>query len=148
MKKKLSLFCAFVLLVAMMVPAAQAQSTYQETETVYTEYGDFEIETTTIVYNTVSRSSSRSADKEQVIRYDGKVIAEVTLSATFGYDGSAAWVTNSSSSYTTYNGWSYGSERITESGSSVSLTAKITKLLYPSGNISISLKCSPSGQIS
>lgn len=148
MKKKLSLFCAFVLLVAMMVPAAQAQSTYQETETVYTEYGDFEIETTTIVYNTVSRSSSRSADKEQVIKYGGKVIAEVTLSATFGYDGKTAWVISASGSHTTYDGWSYSGEKITKSGGSAALTAKLSKWSEGTANVNISLKCSPSGQIS
>ncbi len=132
----------------MVLPAQAMSNSYQEYEVVYTESGNIEIETTTIIYASAFRSSSRKADIVSSVKQNGAVIAEVTLSATFGYDGKTAWVSSASSSHTTYSGWSYGSEKITKSGGTASLTGTLSHLLHRNIPVNISLTCSPTGQIS
>lgn len=148
MKKVYSLGLVFLLAVSMLLVPVQAVNSEREIEVIHTEFGDFEIETTTIIYNTLFRSNSVSVNRAQTVKHSGKVIAEVTLSATFGYDGKTAWVSNASGSHVTYNNWSYGSERITKSGGTASLSAKLTHSQYADIPINISLTCSPTGQIS
>ena len=101
MKKNLTLMVVlFGLIFTMALPVGAASQTVCETKTVTTVYGDFEIEETLIVYNNL-RSSSRTASKTATCRQNGSVVAEATLTATFGYDGSSAWVGNASGSHTT-----------------------------------------------
>lgn len=148
MKKLSAYFLTFALLVGAMIPSSLAvANSWQETETVYDELGDIEIETTTTVHYAASRSGGR-VDRTSTIKYSGKVIAEVTLSATFGYDGKTSWVSSASGSHTTYDGWSYGSEKITKSGGTAKLTATLSRLLYRDIAVDISLTCSPTGEIS
>ena len=76
-------FCCAVL-------PAQAYAAAPEVEVIYTEHGDFTVETVLTVYPVLSRAQTARADKVQTVKYGGEVIAEVTLSATFGYDGNEA----------------------------------------------------------
>lgn len=146
--KKFSFLIAFIMLMGIMIPPTHAASGIcQETEIIHTEFGDFEIESTLVVYD-MARSNSKTAHKSHTVKYGGKVIAEVTLSATFGYDGNTAWVISASGSHMTYEGWSYSGEKITESGGTVTLVATLSKLLAGSVPINISMTCSPTGQIS
>ena len=148
MKKKLSVILTAALLVcAMVLPASAAQETYCQIETIYTDFGPVEVKTVITVYESPTRSSTKSADIARTFIYDGSTIAVVTLYATFGYNGSSAWVISTSSSHTTYNGWSYGNENITTSGGTATLTATLTKL-FNRAPVNISLTCSPTGQIS
>ena len=141
--KKLSALLAAILLISMVSIPAYATDENCQAENI-------QIETTLTVYDISAFSSSheRYAEKKQVFRVSGKVIAEVTLSATFGYDGEEAWVVSADGSHVTYNGWSYGSERITESGNRAKLTAKLSHSGESSASVNISLTCTPSGQIS
>lgn len=146
--KKVSL-CLIALLICIMIPASYAAPCIeQESETIYTEFGVFEIETTTVIHNVLARSNSKSADRTHTVRLNGKIVAEVTLSATFGYDGKTSWVTSASGSHSTYDGWSYEGEKITKSGGTASLSATLSRLLHRDILIDISLTCSPTGQIS
>lgn len=146
--KKFSFFIVIIMLMGIMIPPTHAASDIcQETEIIHTEFGDFEIESTLVVY-AMARSNSKTAHKSHTVKYDGRVVAEVTLSATFGYDGKTAWVSSASASHTTYDGWSYSNEKITKSGGTASLSAILSHLLHGSQSISISLTCSPTGQIS
>lgn len=148
MRKIVSLF-ALALLMCMMLPTTQAVSNvHQEIEVAHIEFGDFEIETTTIIYDSMARSGSKSADRISTVKQNGKVIAEVTLSATFGYDGKTAWVSSASGSHVTYDNWSYGNESITKSGRTASLSGRLTHSIYGSHTVNISMTCSPTGQIS
>lgn len=118
-----------------------------ETSTITYVDGDFEIEETLTVYS-AARSNSKPASKSQSIKHNGVVVADVTFNATFGYDGSSAWVISASGSHTTYDGWSYSGERISKSGGTATLTATVSKLGYRNIPVSISMTCSPSGSIS
>ena len=147
--KKCSLLLSFMLLFCMMAPAAlAAPEVYQEVETIHTEFGDLKVTTTTVIHDTFARSSKRTADKTLTVESGDSVIAKITLSATFGYDGSTAWVISASGSHTTYDGWSYNSEKISKSGGTAALSATLSHSKYKSVNTSISLTCSPTGQIS
>ena len=148
MKKVGTLCLVLLLLTSMMLPIQAISDNTQEIEVIHTRFGEYEVEVKTVIYASASRSSSRSADKLVSIKRDGKVIADVTLSATFGYDGKTAWISNPGSSHTTYSGWSYGSEKITKSGGTASLSATLSHLLYRNVPVNISLTCSPTGQIS
>lgn len=147
MKRKFSMVLALVLLVSSMALPTCAVEPVREVQTITTEFGEFQIETTLLVYDTVLYSNTVRTDKKQVVKFNGKTVGEVTLTATFGYDGSSAWVISADGSHVTYSGWSYGSESISKSGRKAKLTAKLTH----SGDsipVSISMTCSPSGQIS
>lgn len=148
MKKVYSWGLVFLLAVSMALLPAYAANSEQKSEIIHTEFGDFEVETTTVIHNTLFRSNSVSVDRAKTIKNSGKVIAEVTLSATFGYDGKTAWVISASGSHTTYDSWSYSNEKITKSGGTASLSATLSHLLHTSIPVNISITCSPTGQIS
>ena len=66
MKKTGALWLALILLVSIMILPTQAVSNNaSEVEVSYTESGDFEIVTTTIIYDSVARSNSKSARSEE-----------------------------------------------------------------------------------
>jgi len=149
LRRSASLALVFVLLFcSMTIPTGAVESVYQKNEIVETEFGLIEVETVLTVYNSLNRSNTKSADYTQTVKFSGNVVAEVTLSATFGYDGKTAWVSSASGSRTTYYGWTYGSEKITKSGGTAKLTATLSHVLHRSIPISASLTCSPTGQIS
>lgn len=147
--KRLSFVLTTAMLICMMIPTTQAASYhYQKIEIVRTEYGDYEIETTTIIYDSMARSNSISADRTYTVKYSGKVVAEVTLSATFDYDGKTTWVTSASGSHTIYDGWKYSNEKITKSGGTASLNAELDHNTHGNITVNVSMTCSPTGQIS
>ena len=121
----------------------------REIETVYVEgVGILEIETVTTVYPSLARSSTNSGSKTKTVRQSGSVIATITLNASFGYDGSRAWVNSASATHSTSGGWSYGGESISKSGGTATLTATLSKFAQTSIPVSLSITCSPSGTIS
>ena len=149
MKKSVSLLLTvFLLFTVAIFPSAASNSNVSEsTSIIHTDFGDIQVDSTLIIFDSLSRADSRSAKHTETFRYDGKVIATVTLSATFGYDGKSAWVEKSSSSHTTSGGWSYGNETIKDSGNTVFLSARLSKFLYPSVDFTLSMTCSPNSEI-
>lgn len=148
---KKHLFSCLLLVCVMCVmafPSSATQQLYCTTDIIHTECGDIEVETVLTVNNMSARSNYKSINGTQTFKYSGAVIAEVTLSATFGYDGKTAWVISASGSHTTYDGWSYGGEKITKSGGTAALTATLSKLTSSNVPVNISLTCSPTGEIS
>ena len=148
MKKYVSLFLA-LLMFTMVLPVGAAQTeAVSETEIIHTEYGDIEVETTLTIYNSLFASGSKTATKEKSYKYDGEVIADVSLTATFRYTGTSVSVTDTDSSHDTYDGWSYENESISTSGGTSELSAKLTNLLETTIPVSISIKCTADGTIS
>lgn len=147
MKKYISLFLALMMCVMVMPVGASYEEIYRETEVIHTEDGDIEIETVLTIYDTPFRASSRTASKSQNIKYDGSTIAKVTLTATFRYDGSSVSVTDTDSSHTTYDGWSYKNEDILTYGGTAKLSAKLTKLNYSDIPFNIAMTCAADGTI-
>ena len=147
MKKYMSLFLALMMWVMVMPVGASYEEVYRETEVIHTEDGDIEIETVLTIHDSPLRASSKTASKSQNVKYDGSTIAKVTLTATFRYDGSSVSVTDTDSSYTTYDGWSYKGEKISTSGGTASLSASLTKTLTGTIPVSISMTCTADGTI-
>ena len=148
MKRKLSaLLIGAMMFCCAALPAQAYAAAAPEVEVVRTEHGDFTVETVLTVYPALSRAQTARADKVQTVKYGGEVIAEVTLSATFGYDGDEAWVEEAESDYETYDGWRYGSEEIEDSGGTVTLSAMLSHITEGRIPVDISMTCSPSGTI-
>lgn len=146
MKKLVSFALCVMMLCAAALPAGAAPSDDQNISVTVSEDGRLEIITVLELSNSVLRTS-RTAHKTSYVNYDGERVAEVTLSATFGYDGDEAWVVEAEGDSVTYDGWRYGSEEIEDSGGTVTLSAKLTKFAEITRNVDISMTCSPSGTI-
>ena len=150
MKRKLSILLAVGLIAGSLALPSYAATgeTVQEVQTIQTQYGEIQVETVLTVRDTALYSKTKSAEKTSTYRYAGSVIAEVTLEATFGYDGDSAWVVNADSSHSTSGGWSYKNEQISESSNRAKLTAELTHIIFETMQVNISMTCTPSGQIS
>lgn len=146
MKKLVSFALCVMMLCAAALPAGAAPSDDQNISVTVSEDGRLEIITVLETENSLLRASM-PAYKTSYVKYDGKLIAEVTLSATFGYDGDEAWVVEAEGDSVTYDGWRYGSEEIEDSGGTVTLSAQLTKAAERTLNVDISMTCSPSGTI-
>ena len=71
MKKAYSWGLVFLLAVSMALLPVQAVSNEQKSEVIHTEFGDLEVETTTVIRNTLSRSSSVSVNRTKTIKNSG-----------------------------------------------------------------------------
>ena len=107
------------------------------------------VETATTVYDSLLRSSTQKASSTSKFKNNGELIATVTLTATFGYDGSRARVVSASGSHSMESGWTYSNQSISKSGGTANLTADIKSTTglgaFP---VDISLTCSKDGDIS
>lgn len=148
MKKYFSLFLAFLMCFMILPVNAVSEEVYRKTEIIHTGDGDIEVETILTIHKSLLRAKSRTATKSQTYKSDGTTIANVSFTATFQYDGSTVSVTDTDSSYSTYDGWSYKSENITTSGGTAKLSAKLTKTSYAGVAANISIKCTANGAIS
>lgn len=127
--------------------AAEPQIESQITTVETLEDGTI-VETVFTVYRNMARTQVRDARTVKTYKEsDGTKMASVTLNAEFYYDGSDAWVTDSYSDVTEYNGWNYGSERISESGNTARLSATLTKSGEDGKSVSAWLSCSANGTV-
>lgn len=106
------------------------------------------VETVFTVYRNFARAQTKSAYVTKTYKEsDGTKAATVSLNVTFSYDGNDAWVRSSYTDISEYNGWNYGSERISESGNTVSLSASLTKSGEARKSVSAWLSCSANGTV-
>ena len=109
---------------------------------------DFSYYDTVTVSPMFARASERSGTKTRTFTYKGDTIAEISLTATFRYNGSSVSVVSKSvSDYTTYDGWSYQQSSLSSSGGTATVTGKLKKGLL-SVNVNFSITCDASGNIS
>ena len=81
--------------------------------------------------------------------YNGVVIGVIAMKGTFRYDGSTVSVASKSVTQTdTYEGWSYKQNSFTSSGGTVTLDAKLTKLIFLNIPFTMMLSCDKDGNIS
>ena len=151
MKKRSFVLALVILLVGVLtIPASAAEpEVVYESELVWVDgYGEVEVETATTVYDSVMRSSTKTASKSKTYKSEGTVIATITLKTTFGYDGSNAWVSSTNVTKSLSTGWSYSGQSIDKNGGTVTLTAEVYKLLVGTIPVEITMTCSPNGTIS
>ena len=148
MKKLICFIICTTLLAAMTIPATAAEQDSLCSRTVTFLDNDITItEEITILSN--SRSADKVGQKKATVTRSGETIAIIVIQATFRYDGSSVSVISKSvTQKTTYNGWNYSQNSFTSSGGTVTLNAKLTKLLVLTQNVTVSLTCDKNGNLS
>ena len=151
MRKAIAFFLSVSIFLSVAVPAGYA-ATAERTSSVVNLGDGITVETNLTVHPSILRNNTKRATRESVYKDNGTTIATVTLDATFGYDGTTAWVVSASASCSVVSGWSYESESISTTGATARVTATLKKWLLfisvLSVPVDISLKCSPTGTIS
>lgn len=95
------------------------------------------------------RSTEDTYTRKRTFTDDGVTIAVIKLTATFRYDGSTVSVVSASVPQAdTYEGWSYVRNSLTTSGGTVTLDAKLTKLLVLEIPFTMTITCDKNGNIS
>lgn len=148
MKKTISMMTALVLVFSLfLTPTCFA---CENKNTTVEDLGNgITVERTVTVYDTLLRSSTKKATDTKVYKNNGVQIASVTLTVTFGYDGSRAWVVSASGSHSMESGWTYSGQSISNSGGTSNLTASIRgSSISGIVPVDISLTCTKDGSIS
>lgn len=151
MKKFLSLLLCFCMALGLVLSSYAVDLDEPSIQTVtYQEQdlGDGIILTEELIVQESARSTVKEATKKQTYTRAGVTIAIISVTGTFRYDGSTVSVTSKSvSRKDTYDGWSYSQSSLSSSGGTITLSAKITKLVVLSVPVNLTLTCSKNGTI-
>ncbi len=98
--------------------------------------------------STFASERQKRGTARKTYRIGSDIIAVVSLTATFWYDGSDSGVVSTDSSHTVYDDWSYRNESMWDSGDTAYLSAVLTNPDIEDVDVDLSLSCSPSGQLS
>ena len=98
---------------------------------------------------TAARASDRTYARTATIKDNGDTIGVITIIGIFRYDGTSVSVVSKVVDQTdTYYGWNYVQNSFTENGGTITLDAKLTKLLVFNIPFTISITCDANGKIS
>jgi hypothetical protein len=148
MRKALIFLLALVLAVSFIVPV------HASSQLGMIAYQESTLEDGTIVITEVweicgSRSSDKSFVQKKSLVRDGVTIGIIAITALFRYDGNSVYVISKAVTQTdTYEGWNYKQNSFTSSGGTVTLDAKLTKLLVLNIPFTMTLTCDKNGNIS
>lgn len=148
MKRYLSILLCIVLLFSLSSTAFAAE---QENVISYCEtvLGNGITVVEEIVDCSQARATDRTYRKTNTFKDGDTVIAIVAIQATFRYDGTTVSVVSKSVVQSdTYDGWNYKQTSFTSSGGTVTLNAKLTKLLVFNNKFTITITCDKNGNIS
>lgn len=164
MKRLLSFLLASIMCICCAAPSFAAETVPQRNgETVISvtkkDLGNgFTMKTVTSVINTSMKfrtnalSQTETYRRTSAVEHDGNWVGSITLTANFGYNGSSAWVNSMSTSHSLASGWSYENESTWKSGGTANMSAtmvlKLAFITITQVDPSVSMTCSPSGQIS
>lgn len=148
MKKIVSLCLCAMLLFSLAIPVSATEADtviwHQETKldndiTVIDE----------VIEHSQMRSVSKGYTRQKTITSGDTVIAVIAIHGVFSYDGTTVSVVSKSVTQTdTYDGWSYKQNSFTSSGGTITLDAKLTKLLVLNVSFTMTLSCDKNGNIS
>lgn len=148
MKRLLTICSCAILLVSIVFPASAAEQPQEEygAERIL-ENGLTVIDEITVYPQ--SRSTDKRAERKRTLKDGETVIGIIAFEAVFRYDGSTVSVVSKTVTQTdTYAGWSYKQKSFTSSGGTVTLDAKLTKLLIFNNSFTMTLSCDKNGNIS
>lgn len=98
---------------------------------------------------TAARASDKTYARTRMFKDGETVVAVITMTATFRYNGTTVSVVNKSVTQTdTYDGWEYVQNSFTSSGGTVTLNAKLTKWFIFNTSFTMTLTCDKDGNIS
>lgn len=148
MKRIFSAALCFLLIGTLIVPVSAL-----ETNTVIyhqeTDCGNGVTMVDEVIEHSQIRSSTKGYTRTKTIRYDGIIIGKIAVYGSFKYDGTTVSViTKRVNQADTYEGWSYKQNSFTSSGGTITLDAKLTKLLVMNIPFTITLSCDKDGNIS
>lgn len=148
MKRYLSLFFCMLLFVSIAVPTHASEQEniiwYQETK-----LGNGINIIDEVIEQTYSRSTSKGYTRRRTITNDETTLAVIAIHGVFSYDGTTVSVVSKSVTQTdTYEGWSYKQNSFTSSAGTITLDAKLTKLLVANIPFTMTLSCDKDGNIS
>lgn len=148
MKRCLTLIVVFLILLSNTISVSAAQSeSIIHSQSYALENGI--VVTDELISSSPLRSSTRDYTLRRTFSTGGTTIAIIALYGEFTYDGSHVSVLEKSVTQTsTYNGWNYAQTSLTSSGGTITLNAKLTKLLHSSIPINMTLSCDANGNIS
>ncbi len=148
MKRLLAICICAILFVSMVFPASAAEQP-QEEYMVERVLGNGLTMIDEITVYPQRRSTDSRVERTGTIRDGDTVIAIIAFEAVFRYDGSTVSVVSKTVTQTdTYAGWSYKQKPFTSSGGTVTLDAKLTKLLIFNNSFTMTLSCDKNGNIS
>lgn len=148
MKRILSILICFILVIPVVVPANAAENK------VVLFHSETMLENGVLVIDELAvhpqmRSSTQSYERSKTFTRGNTTIAVIAILGTFRYDGSTVSVVSKEVTQTdTYDGWNYSQSSFTSSGGTITLSAKLTKLLNASIPFTMTLSCDKDGNIS
>ena len=103
-----------------------------------------------VISHSIARSSTKDYTRRKTIANgEGATIAIISVRGVFSYNGTTVSVVSKSVTQSdTYEGWSYKQNSFTSSGGTITLDAKLTKLLVVSIPADMTLSCDKDGNIS
>lgn len=151
MKKLLTLLLSIILLLSLNIGVSAASNesgTVIYLQETATDDGYMIIDKV-ILHPQLARSGVETATRTKTFYKEDTLIAEIAFTATFRYDGTTVSVMSKAVTRTdTYDGWNYKQQSFTSSGGTVTLTAKLTKLLiFSSSPFTMGLSCDTDGNI-
>lgn len=148
MKQLITFCCVLAVLISLAVPAFANEQETLITQDVM-EYGDGIVIIDELYEVAISRTSTKEYTRKKIIMSGGTTIGIVAIKGKFSYDGSKVSVVSKSVAQTdTYNGWNYKQNSFTSSGGTITLDAKLTKLVVANVPFTISLTCDKNGNVS
>lgn len=148
MRKVLSLFLAISFLFIMILPGS---ATENENIIFYDQYTTKDGITVTceLIEHPQMRSNTKGYTYRRSFEKDNTVIGAIAIHGSFQYDGNTVSVVSKSVTQTnTYDGWKYKQNSFTSSGGTITLDAKLTKLLVMNIPFTMTLSCDKNGNIS
>lgn len=148
MKRILFSVLCLILIVSMCTPAFAAEKSH----VILTQEIDLGNGITMIdelIDLTTARASDRTYARTLTIKDNDDTIGVITIIGIFRYDGTSVSVVSKVVDQTdTYYGWNYVQNSFTENGGTITLDAKLTKLLVFNIPFTISITCDANGKIS
>lgn len=157
MKKTICLLLSlmlFVSLAAIPTMAATPVELNDNTEITYFEDGSYCVSVLTTTAPAISTLATNKvisgARTSTMYNASNEKLFSVTVRCIFQYNGTRAWTTDASYSYTISNSaWSFDSGDVVRSGNSATATATFNYLSFvQSKTISATISCSPTGVLS
>lgn len=147
MKKIFTAICIFALIFSMATPVfADEHQTVILVQEI--DLDDGVTATSKIMELSNLWATDKTYAHTMTLKREGVVIGEVTIMATFRYNGTTVSVVTKSVTQTdTYNGWNYKQNSFTSSNGTVTLDAKLTKLLIYNVPFTMSIVCDKDGNI-
>lgn len=122
-----------------------------DTEIIFLkDFGMMNVKTVTAI-NSVMSDKTGVANVTRTYSANGMEIATVTLSVTFGFNGSNVWVISKSVTKNVSSGWTYSGQKVSLNGGTVTLTAQLSHrdpATFVQVPVEITVTCTPTGQIS